>query len=167
MGVCSSHRLAATPPLNTAAPDIDVLALLVQHTNDSLPLYRLHGAFSCKVVDVYDGDTVTIVLYNKGAFEKHKLRMYGYDSPEIKPRLDVVDRAAIIVRARAAQAFLAARVMDKICEFRSMGFDKYGRLLGTLHDLEGNLSEYMLAAGHGVVYTGGTKAPAIRPPSPP
>ena len=54
-------------------------------TND-LELYKLKGNFRAKVVDVYDGDTVTIVIFNKCGFEKHKLRMYGYDSPEMKPK---------------------------------------------------------------------------------
>ena len=39
-----------------------------------------------KVVDVYDGDTITIVFYHNGQPIKDSFRMLGYDSPEMKPR---------------------------------------------------------------------------------
>ena len=59
---------------------------------NKLELYSLQGNFRAKVVDVYDGDTITIVIFNKFSFEKHKLRMYGYDSPEMKPKLNKENR---------------------------------------------------------------------------
>lgn len=110
---------------------------------------------------MYDGDTVTIVLYNKFGYEKHKLRMYGYDSPEMRPKKDIANREEEISKAQAAKHYLADLVLDKIVIFESMGSDKYGRLLGKLYlrrlcsNIEVN--QLMLEAGHGYVYTGGTK----------
>ena len=133
---------------------------LSRQTNN-LELYKLKGNFRCKVVDVYDGDTVTIVLYNKLGYEKHKLRMYGYDSPEMKPRLNSPNREEEIKKAKAAKQYLSDLVLNKIVKFESMGYDKYGRLLGKLYILnicsEQELNQLMIDLGHGYPYHGGTK----------
>jgi len=133
---------------------------LYKQTNE-LELYKLKGNFKCKVVDVYDGDTVTIVLLNKFGFEKHKLRMYGYDSPEIKPRLNISNREDEIKKAKAAKQYISDLILDKIVEFESMGYDKYGRLLGKLYLLnycsKVELNQIMIDKGHGYPYFGGTK----------
>ena len=133
---------------------------LARQTNE-LPLYELVGRYRCKVVDVYDGDTVTIVLYNKFSYEKHKLRMYGYDSPEMKPRLDKENREDEIRKAKLAKEFLTDLLLNKIVEFESMGYDKYGRLLGKLYLLnccdKQEVNMLMINKGHGYPYFGGTK----------
>lgn len=133
---------------------------LSYQTND-LPIYKLVGNFRCKVVDVYDGDTVTIVLFNKLGFEKHKLRMYGYDSPEMKPKRDLPNRDQEIEKAKAAKKYLNDLVLNKIVKFESMGYDKYGRLLGKLYILnycsEQEINQLMIDLGHGYHYFGGTK----------
>lgn len=133
---------------------------LGRQTND-LPLYELVGNYRCKVVDVYDGDTVTIVLYNKFSYEKHKLRMYGYDSPEMKPRLDKENRDDEIRKAKLAKEFLTDLLLNKIVEFESMGYDKYGRLLGKLYIInycdKQEVNMLMIDKGHGYAYFGGTK----------
>ena len=133
---------------------------LSYQTND-LPLYKLEGNFRCKVVDVYDGDTVTIVLFNKLGFEKHKLRMYGYDSPEMKPKRDLPNRDDEIQKAKEAKQYLSDLVLNKIVKFESMGYDKYGRLLGKLYILnycsEQEINQLMIDLGHGYPYFGGTK----------
>lgn len=129
---------------------------LINQTND-LPLYQLEGEFKCKVVDVYDGDTCTIVLINKGSYEKHKLRMYGYDSPEMKPLMKLENREQIKADAIKAKKALHDVVFNKICIFRSMGKDKYGRLLGTLMCDHIHVNEYMIGNGYGYSYQGGKK----------
>jgi endonuclease YncB( thermonuclease family) len=137
---------------------------LLKQTND-LPLYSLKGRFRCKVVDVYDGDTVTIVLYNRGEYEKYKLRLHGYDSPEMKPPVNAPNRDEIIVRAKAAKQFMEERVLNKICILKlTLDTDKYGRLLGNLYTItkitrtkDVHMNALMLAEGHGYAYTGGTK----------
>ena len=43
----------------------------------------------CKVLDIYDGDTITVgIILEKKPF-RVKVRMFGYDSPEMKPRLNI------------------------------------------------------------------------------
>lgn len=134
-------------------------------TNNDLELYKLKGTFRAKVVDVYDGDTITIVIFNKCGFEKHKLRMYGYDSPEMKPRLDVANRENEIEKAKVAKKYLSDIVLNNIIEFESMGFDKYGRLLGKAYQLnycsKVELNQLMIDQGYGYPYYGGTKKTSV------
>ena len=129
--------------------------------NNNLELYKLKGNYRCKVVDVYDGDTVTIVLLNKLGYEKHKLRMYGYDSPEMKPKLNHPNRDEEIRKAKEAKKYISDLILNKIVEFESMGYDKYGRLLGKLYLLnccsKVELNQLMIDKGHGYSYHGGTK----------
>ena len=133
---------------------------LKYQTND-LELYSLKGNFRAKVVDVYDGDTITIVIFNKFGFEKHKLRMYGYDSPEMKPKLNIENRENIILKAKQAKEFLSNLILNKIVDFESMGFDKYGRLLGKIFIANKcsrqDVNQLMLDNEFGYAYFGGTK----------
>lgn len=135
--------------------------LCLYYQTNKLPLYKLEGYFNCKVVDVYDGDTVTIVLFNKLSFEKHKLRMYGYDSPEMKPKRDLPNRDQEISKAKQAKKYLSDLVLNKILKFESMGYDKYGRLLGKLYIVNNcskqEINQLMIDLGHGYPYYGGTK----------
>ena len=133
---------------------------LIYQTNE-LELYSLKGNFRAKVVDVYDGDTITIVIFNKFGFEKHKLRMYGYDSPEMKPKLHIENRDNIIYKAKQAKEFLSNLILNEIVEFESMGFDKYGRLLGKIfinnYCSRQDVNQLMLDSEFGYAYFGGTK----------
>ena len=45
--------------------------------------------FNAKVVDVYDGDTCSIVIRLNNEWTKFKVRAYGYDTPEMKPPKDL------------------------------------------------------------------------------
>tara|TARA_B100000795_G_C22700882_1_gene399593 strand:- start:442 stop:861 length:420 start_codon:yes stop_codon:yes gene_type:complete len=127
----------------------------------SLSVYKLTGRYRCKVVEVYDGDTITLILFNKGSFEKHKLRMHGYDSPEMKPRKNIQNRESIIKKAKIARDALRNLILDKEVILEAMGSDKYGRLLGTIYKQSCgstlNVNDYMLQNDYGYAYFGGTK----------
>lgn len=127
----------------------------------SLDVYKLKGKFRCKVVEVYDGDTITIILFNKCGFEKHKLRMYGYDSPEMKPKKNVPNRNQEIEMAKISRDKLKELILDKVVIFESKGYDKYGRLLGNIYKRNFcnklNINIYMVQNGYGYQYFGGTK----------
>ena len=134
---------------------------LIIKTTKSLETYKLKGTFRCKVVEVYDGDTITIILFNKCGFEKHKLRMYGYDSPEIKPKKNIPNRNQEIAKAIVARDKLRELILNKIVTFESQGYDKYGRLLGNIYMKnfckEININSYMIENGYGYKYFGGKK----------
>lgn len=143
------------------------------------PKYRLQGSFLAQVVKVYDGDTITIVFrtgFDQPYFE-YSVRMFGYDSPELKPLKDkdytnsrFTSREDEIEQAKSARDYLANMILEKpvIAEVIPDD-DKYGRLLCRIFacattddpvsfdDFTLNISDTMISAGHGYSYAGGTK----------
>ena len=109
----------------------------------------------CKVVDVYDGDTCRIVFYYKKDPIKIKIRSYGYNCPEIYPRLSEPNREDIMRKAVISRNRLIELVTDcklnnhheytkndikdilknnkKIIYMSLLGFGKYGRVLGKFY----------------------------------
>ena len=125
--------------------------------NESLPLYSLNGHRTyAKVVDVYDGDTCTIIFKWEGKYRKFKCRCYGYDSPEMKPRLNIENREEIISKAKVAKERLIQLTKD-IINIECLNFDKYGRLLVNLYKDNCSINAIMVREGHGYIYHGGTK----------
>jgi endonuclease YncB( thermonuclease family) len=112
-----------------------------------------------KVVDVYDGDTCTIVFFLNKQIIKYKCRMLGYDSPEMKPLKTIENRNEIIEKAKNARDFFISllKESDFIVDIKMGKFDKYGRILATMSNKMGNINELIIQNGHGVPYDGGTK----------
>jgi endonuclease YncB( thermonuclease family) len=124
---------------------------------DNIPLFNLNGYKTyAKVVDVYDGDTCTIIFSWEKKLRKFKCRCYGYDSPEIKPRLDISDREDIIEKAKLAKNRLN-ELTNGIVYIECLDFDKYGRLLVNLYKNNVYINNTMIKEGHGYVYHGGKK----------
>lgn len=125
--------------------------------NESLPLFSLNGHRThAKVVDVYDGDTCTIIFKWEGKYRKFKCRCYGYDSPEMKPRLNIENREEIINNAKLAKDRLI-ELTKGIIKIECLDFDKYGRLLVKLYKNDSLINSIMVEEGHGYIYHGGTK----------
>jgi len=126
--------------------------------SDDISIFSLNGySTQAKVVDVYDGDTCTIVFKWEGKYRKFKCRCYGYDSPEMKPRLNIENRDEIKENAVKAKERLIELTAD-IVRLECMDFDKYGRLLVKLYKNNNSLiNDIMINEGHGYVYHGGTK----------
>ena len=112
---------------------------------------------------IYDGDTCKALLLFRGKIIKTTIRMYGYDSPEMKPSKKLPNRDKIKKKAKEAKEFLAATVGDKIVwADTTHGFDKYGRLLADIYLTKRfyktiHVNKSMIEAGHGKPYFGGTK----------
>jgi len=128
-------------------------------TDITIPVFSLNGySTMCRVVDVYDGDTCTVMFELDGKMRKFKCRCNGYDSPEMKPRLNIETRADIIVKAKLAKQRLQ-ELTKKCIRIDCLHFDKYGRLLGDLYIYRTNehINQIMIDEGHGYIYDGGTK----------
>lgn len=123
-----------------------------------------------KMVDIYDGDTLTLVFRYRGQLQQHSCRMMGYDSPEMKPAKNKPNREAEIQAAKAAKEALKELLeRHQIVTAKCHQFDKYGRILVTLmvptrSGLFGRccsedmvVNQWMIDQGHGYVYDGGTK----------
>ena len=124
-----------------------------------IPVFSLDGYTTlCRVVDVYDGDTCTIIFEWDGKMRKFKCRCNGYDSPEMKPRLNIEHREEVIEKAKLAKKRLQ-ELTNKCVRIECLKFDKYGRLLGNLYTHRENklINQIMIDEGHGYVYDGGTK----------
>jgi endonuclease YncB( thermonuclease family) len=120
--------------------------------------------FLAKIVDCYDGDTVTVAFEFGGSVIQYKARLAGYDSPEMRPPKSAQNRAAEKAAAVAARTALVGKVQDSLIYIECGAFDKYGRILVTAFLRNGaengeNINEWMVAQGHGTPYAGGKKTP--------
>tara|TARA_B100000035_G_scaffold185116_1_gene157883 strand:+ start:1112 stop:1429 length:318 start_codon:yes stop_codon:yes gene_type:complete len=93
------------------------------------------------------------------------IRMRGYDTPEMRPRKDVINRDEEIAKAKAARDYLKSLIMneDQLVYVKCFEFDKYGRLLGDIfinQDDTESVNKMMINMGHGYAYYGGSKAKA-------
>ncbi len=128
----------------------------------------------CKILKIYDGDTLWLStnLFNK--IYKMRIRMDGYDSPEMKPSLKNKDREEEKKAAIEAKEYLEKLILGRIVNVKFGKFDKYGRPLCTIYyDLPKyiygikmpifccksviNVNEQMISMGYGYPYKGGTK----------
>jgi endonuclease YncB( thermonuclease family) len=109
-----------------------------------------------KIVDVYDGDTCRAIFKWNGQLIQWKLRLYGFNSPEIKPALNITNREIIVENAMIAKTHLSNIILGQLVRLECMKFDKYGRILAKLHvsDTNLNVNEFMLRSGYGVEYYG-------------
>jgi endonuclease YncB( thermonuclease family) len=80
----------------------------------------------CRVIKVYDGDTVTIATkfpqFHPTDIFKFQVRLNGIDAPEIKGKTTEEKLAALNSRDK-----LHTKIMNKDVELRNLGFEKYGR----------------------------------------
>ncbi|MCB0456110.1 MAG: thermonuclease family protein [Flavobacteriaceae bacterium] len=103
--------------------------------------------YKAKIIDVYDGDTVTAVV-DLGFlhFQEMKLRLYGINTPELKGE----DRdRGLVVRDILRNLILDKEVMIHSYKDKQ---GKYGRYLATIF-LDGlNINNWLVDEGHAVVY---------------
>jgi endonuclease YncB( thermonuclease family) len=136
---------------------------------DNTPLFSFNGLNTYgKAVDVYDGDTFNIIISHYDSVYHFKARMFGYDSPEMKPSLALENREDIKKKAVLAKTRLTELLSSKeYFKVRCHEFDKYGRLLVSVmcdddtsspsYDFENTINAQMIKEGHGYAYNGGTK----------
>ena len=113
-----------------------------------------------RIVEVYDGDTVTFICHYKGNYEKYKLRLYGIDTPEIKTRS--INEKELGLKARDV---LSEKILNKLVFVEFLKEEKYGRKLGTIYMADGllknknglNICQWLLDTGHAVAYFGEKK----------
>lgn len=98
-----------------------------------------------RVVDVYDGDTVTVLYCAGGHLRRRRCRLAGVDAPELRgPRADPE-------RAAAARDFLRAETPNRPIRMHVDGTEKYGRWLVRYRLRSGEwAAAALIAAGHAV-----------------
>lgn len=131
---------------------------LAKYDDNSVELFSLNNKIVyAKIVKVYDGDTCYAVFMLNGKPVKFHIRMEGYDSPEMKPLLKILNRKKIIKDAKLAKTELENIVLNKIVKLHCGTWDKYGRLLAKLYINELCVNSHMIENGFGYEYFGGTK----------
>ena len=140
-----------------------------QHTeklmecNKNTPLFSLNGRrFTCKVVYVYDGDTVHVVFPFNGQYNKWKCRIIGVDTPELRTQNKQEKKFGYKVKNA-----LASHIENKLVTIQCFDFDKYGRLLIDIdlipsmvidgHSEIKTISEWLIHNKYAYRYDGGTK----------
>jgi endonuclease YncB( thermonuclease family) len=153
-----------------------LLDQLTSAEEDKFKIFSLNGVITyAKMLSNYDGDTADCLLINNDTFMRFKVRFYGYDSPEMKPSLNIKDRDDIKKKALEAKKRLwklctglddiNEKYHKKIIKIVCEDFDKYGRLLITAYDIDigdnlefdNSINKKMIDEGHGYAYYGGTK----------
>jgi endonuclease YncB( thermonuclease family) len=111
-----------------------------------------------KCCSVYDGDTINAIIKYNGEWIRHRFRMIGYNSPEIRAETEEEKKKAI-----EARDYLANRLLNKVMVMRLHKFDKYGRILCDVYIVDDSnitldnifkihVNSEMISKGYGVPY---------------
>ena len=114
--------------------------------------------YNCNLVKVIDGDTidVDIDLGFNIVLSKRRIRLMGIDTPESRTR-------------NLAEKELGLKAKDRLIELcgeklqlLSYGTDKYGRVLGVPHTIDGyDICKILIEENHAVSYWGGKKVAKV------
>ena len=128
--------------------------------NNDTEMFSLEGQYKlCKVVNVYDGDTIKVVFDLNGSFYRWNVRMLGYNSPEMRVSINNPARDTIKQLAINSRDFLKSVIQndEQLVYIKCGGFDKYGRLLGIVYinkDDKVSVNQLMIDNHKGVPYDG-------------
>ena len=130
----------------------------------------------CRVVKIYDGDTITVIIPVFNSFYKFSVRLFGIDTCEIKSNNE--DNKILAIKARRRLFELISNLdkndtndidividkylSDNVClvYIKCNEFDKYGRILGDIYknkDKEITFSETLLEEKLAYSYDGKKK----------
>ena len=146
------------------------------NVDNKLPFFNMNGEHLLgKCVDVYDGDTVKIVmpiiLNGKITNElfRWNCRINRVDTPEIRTKNKKEKEYAKQVRD-----LLRQKILDKLVYVKCLDFDKYGRLLAEIYVDEDynyenitcdncsdkliNISNWLILNNYAKEYNGGKKS---------
>ena len=130
---------------NSSEKDLTLFENLNIH---EIPFFSLEGLNTwCRVIDIYDGDTITVVIPLMTSMYKFHIRLYGIDKPEIKSLVQQEKDKAIISRNRLielctnvatnlksrkeVQQFLSENIY--LIWINAYKMDKYGRVLANVY----------------------------------
>ena len=137
-----------------------------------------------RVIDIYDGDTCTVVIKFNDQYFKHTVRLCGIDSCEIKGKEEENKQNAYLARDRLYELITNTKLEAKknlkcytrneirkllnsnvyLCYLKIKCLDKYGRFLANIYSDENSnesFSEILLKEHLAYKYDGGTKQEGI------
>ena len=117
-----------------------------------------------RVVDVYDGDTIKIILPIFGEFFRFNARLDGIDTAEIKSADDEIKKLAKKAKERLTELIAEKHNMEGknlvwIVWVECLEWDKYGRLLVNIYKKPGgeSLAKTLIKENLAYEYDGGRK----------
>lgn len=115
--------------------------------------------YAAEVVDVYDGDTVTMdVLIWKDQTVTAKVRLKGIDTPEIRGKCAKEKKLAIKARDFLSNLTLGTLTILEAIPYEKSATGKYGRIIGTLWTpTKKNINLMMIEKGYARAYDGGKR----------
>jgi micrococcal nuclease len=127
---------------------------ILDETN--IPWLSLEGQFlKCKVIDIYDADTVTLIIPFMGKPWKEKCRLIGIDSAELRTQ-NIKEKEL----ALKGKTWLIGEILNQKVWVKCGGWDKYGRLLGTIYKQNKDkvsINELLITNGYAYTYDGKKK----------
>ena len=102
---------------------------------------ELHEEYYIKVVDIYDADTITCILFYRDIPTIIKIRLQGIDTPEMKPPKDKPNRDVEKAKAKEAKEVVEKLILNKYIKLNVSGLDKYGRYLVSVNCPDTNKSK--------------------------
>ena len=133
----------------------------LKNANESISEFSLEGnKVLCKIVDVYDGDSVKVVFYTFNTLHKWSVRLKGINTPELRPSRKLENRLEIIQKAKESRDHLKKifEENNNLVYILCGDFGKYGRLLGTFfidvnkNDFKDSINYQMIHDGYANVY---------------
>jgi micrococcal nuclease len=108
--------------------------------------------YKAKVIRILDGDTIEAIIdLGFGVSLKKIVRLEGIDAPEIRTRSSEIKAKGI-----ASRDYLSNLINDKliIIKTKLIKNDKFGRILGIIHEINSNVSvnSKMISEGYAVKY---------------
>lgn len=120
-----------------------VIAILANPKTFGLNSYSLDElldkTFMAKVVNVTDGDTITVLDKNK---KQYKIRLYGIDAPESKQAY-----------GQASKKFLSSLIASKEVKIVVVNQDKYQRTVAKVFFDGKDINKEMVANGYAHAYS--------------
>ena len=134
------------------------------------PDFSLKGYASwARVVSVYDGDTIKVVMPFYDKSYRFSLRLMGIDTAEIKGgsnmALKARNRLVQLITESDCERWTKKQIEGMLMNtvflvwVECLDFDKYGRVLARVSLVEGgtSFSDILVSEGLAHVYNGGTK----------
>jgi endonuclease YncB( thermonuclease family) len=158
--------------------DLDKQHDFSKYNFDNTSVFTLNGVkLKGRLVDIIDGDSLTIILPLFGSYYKYNVRIMGIDTCEIKSKNDENKLLALEARCELLRlitndpSYISSLPKSEIrkilhtslfiVDLECYDFDKYGRLLADIYfDNNGyihSLSKHLLDKKLAYVYTGHTK----------
>lgn len=150
----------------------------LKYFNNNTPLFSLNGKKTfARVVNVTDGDTISVVLPIFDNYFKFNVRLNGIDTCEIHSKNEIIKDKGLKAKYRLIELLCPfEKINNIICSTRKhiidlfdknicliwlecLDFDKYGRLLGNIYidNKTKNVSNILIEEKLAYKYDGSTK----------